>query len=113
MVDMRLLRLPVLINRHWYKKHFEFILGTGLSLNYMSTQQLGNNISIYQEDMLLNEPFDDDEVDNDNLGIHVEMQAGIRYHLGKRLNLGLTTSIIANDVFFSGVGLGMYYRWRK
>lgn len=113
MIDIQVIRVPLLINRHWYKKRFEFILGAGLSFNRMVSVDLASNLSLYQGDVLLNEPFTDQGTKETAVAILFELQSGIRYHLGKRFNVGLNTSITANDLFFSGIGMGLYYRWRK
>jgi len=112
-LSLRAVQIPVLIDYHIYKGKMEYLLGTGFSMDFLEVAQDEIDISIYKDQQLINKPFVQERVSEFLFDYSIYADLGMKYHVHKNLNAGLSMKISILDPVFSYAELGVYYRWHK
>ena len=114
-VDLGLMavQLPIMLDYHIYKNKMEYLFGSGLSVDILQVIQGEIDISIYKDQQLVNKPFVQERITKFIFDYSLYANLGMKYHIHKNWNVGLSMKISVLEPVFSYAELGFYYRWHK
>lgn len=110
-LELRAIQLPLMLHRHWYKRRVEYMLGAGLTFEYVTAKQAGENFELGINGMPVDAIITEMPIASKYYDTSIYFEAGTKYHFTNNINLGATLRISVTDPVFSGVDMGLYYRW--
>lgn len=114
-VDLSLVavQIPIMLDYHIYKNKMEYLFGSGFSADFLQVTQGEIDISIFKDQQLVNKPFVQERISEFVLDYSIYANLGMKYHIHKNWNVGLSMKISVLEPVFSYAELGVYYRWHK
>ena len=112
-LQLRAIQLPFTINYHLNKRRTEYFVGAGLSIDYVLADQSAIDLEIYKDNILINNPYVQERQVENEFSYSIYFNTGLRYRISSHLNVGFNAKINVNDIIFSGLEAGIYYRWNR
>jgi len=112
-IDLKLYEIPFFINHHWFRNRFEYSAGIGGSVDFVMASQRARNLTLIRGADVISEPTPDQEEHESQMFGTGYIQGGVKYKLSEQLNLGTTVRVGIIQPVFSGVEVGIYYRWNS
>jgi len=103
-------QIPLHLNHHVYKNRFEWIFGVGLAIDFISIDINEFDIGLYKEGNLINEPLLPSTGKNFIIP-YLYLKTSLRYHINRRLNIGLSSNLNFPNIPLSNLETGLYYRF--
>jgi len=110
-IKLKALQMPLFIHRHWYKRKFEYFTGGGLTLEYLWGAQLETDFYMEINGQPLNAMVTQSAVDEKYADTSVYIEGGMKYYLTENVNIGITLRAAVIEPVFSGIDIGLNYRW--
>jgi|GEM_PF-5584168 len=112
-LQLQAIQIPILINYHLNKKNLEYLIGGGLALDYVFADQSAIDLEIYKDNARINEPFVQERQKENYLSYSIYFNTGVRYRISPNINVGFQVKLNLNELIFSGLEAGIYYRWNR
>lgn len=112
-MNLDLVEIPLFINRHWYRKHFEYSAGLGASVDVVDLRQGVENLQLTRGSDLLSEPSEYQEERVIQFFGTGYVQGGAKYHITPNWNVGVIGRLAYVQPILSGLEVGLNYRWNK
>lgn len=108
----RALQLPVMFNIHGQnKKRTEFYYGVGFSLDYINLQFEIEDLDVLRANTIINTSHTSFLYNENHYMVNLYKQLGLKVHISPHINLGLHARYSVLRPEFSGIEVGIFYRW--
>ena len=112
-LDVLAVQFPVMLDYHFYRNKWEYLIGTGASLDLLWHNQEEIDISLFKAGQKVNKPLIIEGSRDFDVDYSIYSALGVRYHLSDSWNIGITTKIDVLEPIFSHMQFGIYHRWNK
>ncbi len=110
-IQLNALQLPIFVHHHWNKRRLEFFTGGGVTLEYLWGAQSAGQFNLQVNGEPLDVMIMQDEVPDQYFDASIYLEGGIRFRLTDHINLGWTLRVAAIQPIFSGLDVGVNYRF--
>lgn len=110
-LKIQALQVPFFLNYHIHRRKMEYIFGMGASLEYIQVFENPSDLRIFKSNELISDSVVVPDFSDHYFDGSVFLTAGMRYKINNQINVGLNARVSLLDLFFSGIGAGVYYRF--
>ncbi len=112
-LGLKAIQIPIILNYHWYNKRVEFYTGVGITLEAIWVTEKNGDFELFDHGTLISEPVNQQDVSESYVDLSLYTKLGSKINLTRQFNLDLNLSLLVTDPIFSGVEIGLHYRWYK
>lgn len=110
-LGLKVMQIPIILNYHWYNKRVEFYTGVGVTLESVWASEKNANFELFQDGTLITDPENQNDVEQHYWDYSYYTKLGSKFNITSHVNLDINLSILVNQPIFSGVEIGLHYRW--
>lgn len=112
-LGLKVIQIPILLNYHWYNRKFEFYTGIGFTFEALWASEEDVEFELFDDGVLISEPVVQSSGVENYLDYSIYTKLGTKYNINRNLNLDVALSIPVTQIIFSGVEVGLHYRWHQ
>ncbi len=112
-LGLRALQIPIILNYHWYNKRVEFYTGLGIALESIWASEKNVEFKLFEDGVLISDPVDQIDINESYFDLSVYTKLGAKFNVTRKINFDVNLSLLITQPIFSGIELGLHYRWHQ
>lgn len=111
--SLRAIQIPVFVNFHWYKRKLEYFMGAGPTLEHIWNNQSAEDVRMISNEKEYMVNFKESDLNAKYFDYSLYVNGGMKYKITNNINLEMAIKISILEPIFSGLDIGINYRWNN